>query len=188
MNEYINNFHSLSPTKMVSWLLLPHLPNGGFLSSYPFCNAQLFINPNPNPETAFFQKKTNANPDHTFYWPPFKFVHFFMHTHPTPLLIPTLRCFWAYFALWCIWNCLLSSASYIMMSGAISVCHFNCVRLEKYCHLREGTFFICTHPPPPPPSPSSLRVSFWKVGPKCNLDPSDISFKIKVMHQVLTKN
>ena len=25
-------------------------------SSYCFCNVQLFINPNPNPETAFFQK------------------------------------------------------------------------------------------------------------------------------------
>ena len=126
-------------------------------------NAQLFVT-NPNPETPFFhKKKTNPKPDRTFYWHPFEFVHFFMHTHPTPLPIPTLPCFWAYFALWCIWNCLLSSASYIMMSGAISVCHFNCVHLEKYCHLGEGTFFDL-HPPPSPSLPPTLRMSFWKVG------------------------
>ena len=142
---------------MVSWLLLPHLPDGGvLLVMLNFLSQTLTLK-----QHSFTKKKTNPNPDHTFYWHPFEFVHFFMHTHPTPLPIPTLPCFWAYFSLWCIWNCLLSSASYIMMSGAISVCHFNCVRLERYCHLGEGTFFIYTHPPPPPSLPQD---EFLKSG------------------------
>ena len=31
-------------------------------SSYRFCNAQLFMNPNPKPETAFFQKEDKPQP------------------------------------------------------------------------------------------------------------------------------
>ena len=96
MNEYINNFHSHSPTKMVSWLLLPHLPNGGFLSSYPFCNAQLFINPNPNPETAFFQKKRQTPT------PRFTDTHLNMCISScilTPPHFPSPPCFWAFCSL-----------------------------------------------------------------------------------------
>ena len=34
-----------------------HSPLSERLEQASFCNAQLFINPNPNPETAFFKKK-----------------------------------------------------------------------------------------------------------------------------------
>ena len=247
MNEYVYNSHSHSPTKIASWLLLPHLPDGavslnvfllflyslfqafrcgercevkkamksrggslplpGFsffallftsqcsplserLEQASFCNAQLFINPNPNPETAFFQKKDRPQPrPHVLMTPIWicAFLHVYSPhpaSHPHPVS--------GHLALWCIWKCLLFSASYIMMSAAINICHFNCVSLEKYCQLWEGTFHFFSAPKPPPPSPlplpPSLRVIFWKVGLMCNLDPSDISSKIKAMHQVLTKN
>ena len=160
MNEYINNFHSHSPTKMVSWLLLPHLPDGlvsCLMSSYCFCNAQLFItnpNPNPNPETAFFQKSDKPQPrQHVLLTPIWicAFLHAYLPhpaSHPHPALFLGILLFEAfenvyYFVL------------HIMMSAAISICHFNCVR------------FICNQPPPPltrPPLPPSLRVSFWNWG------------------------
>ena len=135
-----------------------------------------------------FKKKTNPNPNHTFYWHPFEFIHFLMHTHPTQLPIPTL---FLSILLFDAFENVYYFLLHIIMSAAISICHFNCVCLEKYCHLGEGTFHFLSAPSPLPPFPSlppSLRVSFWKVGLRCNLDPSDISFKIKVMHQVLTKN
>ena len=40
--------------KMVPWLLLPHLPDGGVLLNVFY--------PNPNPETAFFQKNDKPQP------------------------------------------------------------------------------------------------------------------------------
>ena len=142
-----------------------------------------------------FKNQTNPNPVNMFYWHPFEFVHFFMHTHPTPLPIPTLPCFWA-FALWCIWKCLLFCASYHYVSCNKYLPFQLCSSWKVLSPWRgDILFFICTqpplqlHPPPPPPRlPPSLRVSFWKVGLTYYLDPSDISFKIKVMHQVLTKN
>ena len=135
---------------------------------------------------SFKKKKTNPNPNHTFYWHLFEFVHFLMHTHPTQLPIPTL---FLSILLFDAFENVYYFLLHIMMAGAISIWHFNCVCLEKYCHLGEGTFHFLSAPSPPPLSlPPSLRVSFWKVGLRCNLDPSDISFKIKVMHKVLTKN
>ena len=166
---------------MVSWLLFPHLPDGGVLLNVFY--------PNPNPETAFFQKKDKPQPQPHVLLTPI-WIHTFLNAYsPHSASHPHLVS--GHFALWCIWKCLLFSASYIMMAGAINICPFNCVCLEKYCHLGEGTFHFLSAPSPLPPFPSlppSLRVSFWKVGLRCNLDPSDISFKIKVMHQVLTKN
>ena len=158
MNEYnINNSHSHSPTKMVSWLLLPHLPDGGVLLNVFY--------PNPNPETAFFQKKDKPQPQPHVLLTPIWICAFLnaysphSASHPHPVS--------EHFALWCIWKCLLFSASYIMMSAAINICHFNCVSLEKYCQLWEGTFhfFSAPKPPPSPPSPSSLSQSdFLKSG------------------------
>ena len=161
---------------MVSWLLLPHLPDGDVLLNVFY--------PNPNPETAFFQKKTKPNPNHTFYWHPFEFVHFLMHTHPA-LSFPSPPCFWAF-------------CSLMHLKMFIIFCFiYHDGRCNKYLPFQlclswkvlspwrgDIPFFICTQPFLPP----SLRVSFWKVGLRCNLDPSNISFKIKVMHQVLTKN
>ena len=136
MNEYINNFHSHSPTKWSHYycFLTSLMEVSCLMSSYCFCNAQLFIkNPNPNPETAFFQKSDKPQP-----------------TPPHPTLFLGILLFEAfenayYFLL------------HIIMSAAISICHFNCVRLEKYCHLEEGTFYLLfapSPPPPPPPTPS----------------------------------
>ena len=146
------------------------------MSSYCFCNAQLFImNPNPNRETAFFQTSDKLQPrQHVLYWHPFEFVHFFMHTYPTPLPIPTLPCFWA-FALWCIWKCLLFSASYHDVS-CNKYLPFQLRSSWKVLSPWRGDilFFICTHPPHPHPRLSpSLRVSFWIVGLRYYLDPSD---------------
>ena len=159
MNEYnINNSHSHSPTKMVSWLLLPHLPNGVVLLNVFY--------PNPNPETAFFQKKkTNPNPNHTFYWHLFEFVHFLMHTHPTQLPISTL---FLSILLFDAFENVYYFLLHIMMAGAISICPFNYVCLEKYCHLGEGTFhFLSASSPPPPPFPPSLpQGEFLKSGAK----------------------
>ena len=117
-------------------------------------NAQLFIT-NPNPETAFFHKKRQT---------PTPTTHF-TDTHLNlcisscilaPPHSPSLPCPVSGHIL--LFD---ASASYIMISGAISVCHFNCVRLEKYCHLGEGTFFTYTHPPPPPSLPQD---EFLKSG------------------------
>ena len=136
-----------------------------------------------------FKNQTNPNPVNTFYWHPFEFVHFFMHTHPTPLPIPTL---FLGILLFDEFENVYYFLLHIIMSTAISICHFRSVCwLEKYCHLGEGIFYFLFAPnPPPPPSPlpPSLMVSFWKVGLRCNLDPSGISFKIQVIHQVLAKN
>ena len=128
-----------------------------------------------------FKNQTNPNPVNMFYWHPFEFVHFFMHTHPTLLPIPTLPCFWA-FALWCIWKCLLFCASYHDVS-CNKYLPFRLCSSWKVCHLGEGTFYFSlapSPPAPPPPTPSlppslppSLRVSFWKVGLRYYLDPSD---------------
>ena len=145
------------------------------MSSYCFCNAQLFIT-NPNPETAFFQKSDKPQPcQHVLLTPIWicAFLHAYSPhptSHPHPALFLGILLFEAF-----------SNAYYfllhIMMSAAISICHFNCVRLEKYCHLGEGTFYFLFAPSPPPPSPHSLppslRVSFWIVGLRYYLDPSD---------------
>ena len=107
-----------------------------------------------------FKHQTNSNPVNTFYWHPFEFVHFFMHTlphpasHPHPALFLGILLFDAfenvyYFVL------------HIIMSAAISICHFNCVRLEKYCHLGEGTFYLLFAPTPLPPVSHSLPPSGW---------------------------
>ena len=112
-----------------------------------------------------FKNQTNPNPVNTLYWHPFEFVHFFMHTYPT------LPCFWA-FALWCIWKCLLFCASYHYV-----ICNkylpFQLCSSWKVLPPWRGDilFFICTQPPTP--LPPSLRVSFWKVGLRYYLDPSD---------------
>ena len=154
MNEYnINNSHSHSLTKMVSWLLLPHLPDGGVLLNVFY--------PNPNPETAFFQKKkTNPNPNHTFYWHLFEFVHFLMHTHPTQLPIPTLFSS-KHFALWCIWKCLLFSASYHDGRCNKYLPFQLCLSWKVLSPWRgDIPFFMCTQPLPPFPSlPPSAWVS-----------------------------
>ena len=121
-----------------------------------------------------FKNQTNPNPVNTFYWHPFEFVHFFMHTHPTPLPIPTLPCFWA-FALWCIWKCLLFCASY----------HY--VICNKYLPFqlssswkvlspwRGDILLICyLHPPPshhPSPTPSLPQGEFLKSGAKILFGP-----------------
>ena len=170
MNEYINNFHSHSPTKMVSWLLLPHLPDGlvsCLMSSYCFCNAQLFItnpNPNPNPETAFFQKSDKPQPrQHVLLTPIWicAFLHAYL-PHPTSHPHPAL--FLGIFLLSDAFENVYYFVLPIIMSAAISICHFNWVRLEKYCHLGEGTFyflFALNPPPPPKPVPHSLPPSGW---------------------------
>ena len=89
MNEYLNNFHSHSPTKMVSWLLLPHLPDGGvLLVMLNFLSQTLTLK-----QHSFTKKKTNPNPDHTFYWHPLFWICAFLHAyspHPTPHPHPAL--------------------------------------------------------------------------------------------------
>ena len=121
-----------------------------------------------------FKNQTNPNPINTFHWHPFEFVHFFMHTYPTPLPIPTLPCFWA-FALWCIWKCLLFSASYHDGRCNKYLPFQLCLSWKVLSPWRgDILFFICTHPPPTRlPLPPSLRVSFWIVGLRYYLDPSD---------------
>ena len=121
-----------------------------------------------------FKNQTNPNPVNTFYWHPFEFVHFFMHTYPTPLPIPTLPCFWA-FALWCIWKCLLFCAWYHYVSCNKYLPFQLCSSWKVLSPWRgDILFFICTHPPHPhPPLSPSLRVSFWIVGLRYYLDPSD---------------
>ena len=155
MNEYVYNSHSHSPTKIASWLLLPHLPDGGVLLNVfllflyslfqafrcgercevkkgmksrggplplpgfsffallftsqcsplserleqaSFCNAQLFINPNPNPETAFFQKKRQTLTPTTR----FNDTHLNLCISScilTPPRFPSPPCFWAFSSL-----------------------------------------------------------------------------------------
>ena len=127
------------------------------MSSYCFCNAQLFIT-NPNPETAFFQKSDKPQRrQHVLLTPIWicAFLHAYSPhpaSHPHPALFLGILLFEAfenvyYFVL------------HIMMAAAISICHFNCVRLEKYCHLEEGTFYFYLHPAPHPPSSHSLPPS-----------------------------
>jgi len=138
------------PTPLQKWSQDYYFPTSPMevsclMSSYCFCNAQLFINPNPTPKTAFFQKEINPNPDHTFYWHPFEFVHFFMYTHPTLLPISTL---FLGILLFDAFENVYYFLLHIMMSAAISICHFSCVCLEKYCHLREGIFYFLFASPP----------------------------------------
>ena len=180
MNEYnINNSHSHSPTKMVSWLLLPHLPDEGVLLNVFYLN--------PNSETAFFKKKDKHQPQPHILLTPIWICAFLnaysphsaSHAHPVS----------EHFALWCIWKCLLFSASYHDGRCNKYLPFQLCLSWKVLSPWRgDIPFFICTQPPCPLSLPPSLRVSFWKVGLRCNLDPSDISFKSKVMHQVLTKN
>ena len=147
------------------------------MSSYCFCNAQLFItNPNPNPETAFFQKSDKPQPRQHVLLTPI-WICAFLHAyspHPTPLPIPTLPCFWA-FALWCIWKCLLFCASYHYVSCNKYLPFQLCSSWKVPSPWRgDILFFIFTHPPPTRlPLPPSLRVSFWIVGLRYYLDPSD---------------
>ena len=108
-----------------------------------------------------------------------------MHTHPTPLPVPTLflgiLLFDSfenvyYFLLHILW-CQLQWVS------AISIVFV----LKRTVTLKRGlSIFYLLHPispptppPPPPPLPPSLTVSFWKVGLRYHLGPSDISFKLK---------
>ena len=67
------------------------------------------------------------------------------------------------------------------MSAAIIICHFNCVHLEKYCHLGEGTFYflLAPSPPPPPPTPSLPQGEFREFlnsGAKILLGPFGPAF------------
>ena len=163
MNEYINNFNSHSPTKWSHYyyFLTSLMKVSCLMSSYCFCNAQLFItNPNPNPETAFFQKSDKPQPrQHVLLTPIWicAFLHAYLPhpaSHPHPALFLGILLFDAfenvyYFVL------------HIIMSAAISICHFNCVRLEKYCHLGEGTFYLLFAPTPLPPVSHSLPPSGW---------------------------
>ena len=109
-----------------------------------------------------FKNQTNPNPVNMFYWHPFEFVHFLMHTHLTLLPIPTLPCFWA-FALWCIWKCLLFCASYHDV-----ICNkylpFQLCSSWKVLSPWRGDIlvFFCPPPPPPPsPVPHSLPPLGW---------------------------
>ena len=153
MNEYINNFHSNSLQKWSHYyyFLTSPMEVSCLMSSYYFCNAQLFItnpNPNPDPETAFFQKSDKSQPrQHVLLTPIWicPFLHAYSPhpaSHPHSALFLGILLFDAF-----------ENVSYfllhIFMSAAISICHFNCVRLEKYCHLGEGTFYILFAPLPP---------------------------------------
>ena len=129
-----------------------------------------------------FKNPTNPNPVNTFYWHPFEFVHFFMHTHPTPPHSPSPPCpVSGHFALWCIWKCLLFCASYHDVICNKYLLFQLCSSWKVLSPWRgDILFFICTqpplqlHPPPPPPRlPPSLTVSFWNVGLRYYLDPSD---------------
>ena len=83
--------------------------------------------------------------------------HFLMHTHPTQLPIPTL---FLSILLFDAFKNVYYFLLHLRMAGAISICPFNCVCLEKYCHLGEGTFHFLSAPsPPPPPFPPSLPQS-----------------------------
>ena len=155
------------------------------MSSYCFCNAQLFItnpNPNPNPETAFFQKSDKPQPRQHVLLTPI-WICAFLHAyspHPTPLPIPTLPCFWA-FALWSTWKCLLFSASYHYVSCNKYLPFQLCSSWKVLSPWRgDILFFICTQPPTPP-SPHSLPPSlpqgeFLKSGAKILLGPFGPAF------------
>ena len=120
-----------------------------------------------------FKNQTNPNPINTFHWHPFEFVHFFMHTYPTPLPIPTLPCFWA-FALWCIWKCLLFSASYHDGRCNKYLPFQLCLSWKVLSPWRgDILFFICTQPPTPlPPLPPSLpQGEFLNSGAKILFGP-----------------
>ena len=118
-----------------------------------------------------FKNQTNPNPVNMFYWHPFEFVHFFMHTYPTPLPIPTLPCFWA-FALWCIWKCLLFCASYHDVSCNKYLPFQLCSSLKVLSPWRgDILFFICAQPPPPSLPPSLPQGEFLKSCAKILLGP-----------------
>ena len=146
------------------------------MSSYCFCNAQLFItNPNPNPETAFFQKSDKPQPRQHVLLTPI-WIWAFLHAYSPH---PTLPCFWAFCSLMHLKMFIINFLLHIMMAGAISIyLPFQLCSSWKVLSPWRGDilFFICTHTPPPHPSPRlppSLRVSFWKVGLRYFLDPSD---------------
>ena len=65
------------------------------LEQASFCNAQLFINPNPNPETAFFQKKRQTLTPTTR----FNDTHLNLCVSScilTPPRFPSPPCFWVF--------------------------------------------------------------------------------------------
>ena len=141
MNEYINNFHSHSPTKWSHYycFLTSLMEVSCLMSSYCFCNAQLFItNPNPNPETAFFQKSDKPQPRQHVLLTPI-WICAFLHAYSPH---PTLPCFWAFCSLMHLKMFIINFLLHIMMAGAISICPFNCVRLEKYCHLGDTSGWV----------------------------------------------
>ena len=169
MNEYINNFNSHSPTKWSHYyyFLTSLMEVSCLMSSYCFCNAQLFItNPNPNPETAFFQKSDKPQPRQHVLLTPI-WICAFLHAYFTPPRFPSPPCpVSGHFALWCIWKCLLFCASYHYVSCNKYLPFQLCASWKVLSPWRgDILFIICTHPPPTRlPLPPSLRVSFWNWG------------------------
>ena len=145
------------------------------MSSYCFCNAQLFIT-NPNPETAFFQKSDKPQPcQHVLLTP--IWICAFLHAyspHPTPHPHPALF-LGIFFSLMHLK--LFIIFCFIYHDFRCNKClPFQLCSSWKVLSPWRGDilFFICTHPPPTRlPLPPSLRVSFWIVGLRYYLDPSD---------------
>ena len=128
-----------------------------------------------------FKNQTNPNPVNMFYWHPFEYVHFFMHTHPTPPHSPSPPCpVSGHFALWCIWKCLLLSASYHDVSCNKYLPFQLCSSWKVLSPWRgDILFFICTYPPPPSPHslpPSLSQGEFLKSGAKILLGPFGPAF------------
>ena len=116
-----------------------------------------------------FKNQTNPNPVNTFYWHPFEFVHFFMHTHPTPPY-PVSR----HFALWCIWKCLLLIFCFISWWQVQQVSALSIVFvLKSTVTLERGHSIFYLHPPPsyPSPTPSLPQGEFLNSGAKILFGP-----------------
>ena len=156
MNIIINNSHSHSPTKMVSWLLLPHLPDGGVLLNV-FYTLTLTLK-----QHSFKNDKTQPQP-HVLLTPIWicTFLnayspHSASHPHPVS----------EHFALWCIWKCLLFSASYHDVICNKYLPFQLCLSWKVLSPWRgDIPFFICTQPPLSLP-PSLPRGEFLKSGAK----------------------